>query len=122
MAEEVNNEPQEKSEMFFSLSEPIHKMAHKIPRHKCEKRELKIKSDLKPYLEDDHLENLRENPFQQGEDDAPTEGHREEHANNLPKSKYFQEVLQANRKRQEGQTLSFPDLRSKSSNFLTLVT
>ena len=37
VGEEVNNEPQAKSEMFFSLSEPMHKMAHKIPPHKCEK-------------------------------------------------------------------------------------
>ena len=29
MAEEVNNEPQEKSEMLFSLSEPMQKMSHK---------------------------------------------------------------------------------------------
>jgi len=39
----------------------------------CEKRELKIKSDLKPYFEDDHAENLRENSFRQGEDDAHKE-------------------------------------------------
>jgi len=60
---EVNNEPQEKSEMFFLVGEPVHKMAHKIPPHKCEKRELKIKSDLEPYFEDDHLENLSANSF-----------------------------------------------------------
>ena len=112
MGEEVNNEPQEKSGMFFSLSEPMHKMAHKIPLHKCEKRELQIKSDLKPYFEDAHLKNLGANFFRQGEDDTPIEGHGEEHANNLPKSK----------KHQEGQGLSFPDLPSESSNFLTLVT
>jgi len=41
--------------------------------HVCEKRELKIKSDLKPYFEDDHAENLRENSFRQGEDDAHKE-------------------------------------------------
>jgi len=58
-----------------------------------EKRELKIKSNLKPYFEDDHLENLRTNSFQQGEDDAPTGGHDEEHAKKLPKYKYFEEVL-----------------------------
>jgi len=50
MAEEVNNEAQEKSEMLFPISEPMRKMPHKIPLHKCEKRELKIKSDLKPYF------------------------------------------------------------------------
>jgi len=98
----INNEPQEKSEMFFSWSEPMHKMAHKISPHKCENRELKIKSDLKPYFEDDHLENLRPTSFRQGEDDAPMQGYDEEHANNLPKSKYFQEVLQAKRKHQVG--------------------
>jgi len=49
--------------MFFLLSEPIYKMAHKIPHHKSEKRELKVKSDLKPYFEDDDLENLRPNSF-----------------------------------------------------------
>jgi len=63
MAEEVNNQHQENSEMFFSLSEPTHKMAHKITPHKCEYTELKIKSDLKPYFEDDHHENLRANSF-----------------------------------------------------------
>jgi len=77
-------------------------MAHKIPPHKCEKKELKVKSDLKPYFEDDLLENLRENSFQQGKVDAPTEGHDEEQANNLAKSKYFQEVIQAKRKHPEG--------------------
>jgi len=70
MVEEVNNEPKEKSEILFSSSEPMCKMPHKIPPHKCEKRELKIKSDLKPYFEDDHLENLRPNSLSQGEDDA----------------------------------------------------
>ena len=68
-------------------------MAHKIPPYKCEKGEPKKKGDLKPYFEDDHLENSRANSFRQGEDDAPTEGHDEEHANNPPNSKYFQEVL-----------------------------
>jgi len=61
MAEEVNVEPQEKSEMLFSLWEPMHKLPHKIPHHKCEKREPKIKSDLKPHFKDNHLENLRAN-------------------------------------------------------------
>jgi len=32
-AEEVKNEPQQESEMLFSLSEPMHKMSHKIPPH-----------------------------------------------------------------------------------------
>jgi len=70
MVEEVNNEPQEMSEMLFSLSEPIRKMPHKIPPLKREKRKFKIKSDPKPYFEDDHLENLRANSFRQGVDDA----------------------------------------------------
>ena len=39
MAEEVNNEPQEKIEMLFSLTEPMEKIPRKIPPHKCEKRE-----------------------------------------------------------------------------------
>jgi len=43
VAEDVKNEPPEKSEMIFSLSEPMHKMSHRIPTHKWEKRELKIK-------------------------------------------------------------------------------
>jgi len=43
MPEDVKNEPPEKSEMIFSLSEPMNKISHKIPPHKCEKRELKIK-------------------------------------------------------------------------------
>ena len=77
MAEEDKNKPQEKSEILFLLSELIQKRPHKILPHKCEKRELKIKSDLKPYFEDDHLENLRVNSFRQGEDDAPMEGHYE---------------------------------------------
>jgi len=65
----------------------MHKVPHKIPPHKCEKRELKIKSDLKPYFEEDHLENLRVNSLRQGEDDVPMEGHAEEHVNYLPMSK-----------------------------------
>jgi len=64
MVEKVNNETQEKIEMLFSVSEPMHKMPHKIPPHKCEKGELKVKSNLKPYFEDDHLDNMRENSFQ----------------------------------------------------------
>ena len=52
MAEEVHKEPQEKSETLFSLREPMHKMPHKIPPYKCEKRELKIKSNLKAYFDD----------------------------------------------------------------------
>jgi len=48
MVEEVKNEPQEKSEMLFSLSELMQKVPHKIRPHKCEKGELEIKSDLKP--------------------------------------------------------------------------
>ena len=31
-------------------------------------------ADLKPYYEDDHLENLRANSFLKGEDDVPKEG------------------------------------------------
>jgi len=73
MATEVNNEPRENSEMLFSLSELMRKMPQKIPPHKCQKREPNIKSDLKPYFEDDHLENLRANCFRQGEGDACTE-------------------------------------------------
>jgi len=65
-------------------------MPHKISPHKCEKRELKIKSDLKPYFEDDHLDNLRGSSFRLGEHDAPMEGHDEDHVNRLPKSKYVQ--------------------------------
>ena len=98
----------------------MHKVPHKIPPHKCEKRELKIKSDLKPYFEDDHLENLRTNSFRQGEDDALIEGHEEEHANDQPKSKYVKEVLQAKRKHQQDQGLSVSNLHSKSNNFLAL--
>jgi len=79
--------------MLFSLSEPMHKTPHKSPPHKCEKRELKIKSHVKPYFEDDDIENLRANYFRQGEDDTPTEGHDEEHTKDLSKSKYVQEVL-----------------------------
>jgi len=37
MVEEVKNETQENNEMLFSLSEPMHKMSHKIRPHKCEK-------------------------------------------------------------------------------------
>jgi len=98
------------------------KVPHKISPHKCEKWELKIKSDLKPYFEDDHLENLRANSSQWVEDDAPTDTDDREHANKLPKSKYAQEVLQAKRKHQEGLGLSYQDLHNKSSNFLTVVT
>ena len=48
------------------------------------------KSDLKPYFEDDHLDNLRGSSFRLGEHDAPMEGHDEDHVNRLPKSKYVQ--------------------------------
>ena len=41
---------QEKSEMIFPLNEPTYKMPHKIAPYKCEKRELKIKSDLKTWF------------------------------------------------------------------------
>jgi len=43
--------------------------------------------DFKPYFEDDHLENLRENSFQQGEDDAPMKDLDEDHVQELPKPK-----------------------------------
>jgi len=46
MAEEVIIEPQEKSEIRFSLRESMHKMAYKILSHKSKKRELKIMSDV----------------------------------------------------------------------------
>jgi len=36
-------------------------------------KELKIKSDLKPYFECDHPENLRANSLRQGDDDAHIE-------------------------------------------------
>jgi len=77
-------------------------MPRKISPHKCEKRELKIKSDLKTYFEDDDLENLRENSFQQWEDDIPVEGHIDDHANGLLKFKDVQETLQTMRGHQEG--------------------
>ena len=69
--------------MIFPLSDRM----HKIPPDKGEKRELKTKSGLKTYFEDDHLQNLRANSFQQGEDDVPMEGQVDDHANELPKSK-----------------------------------
>jgi len=36
-------------------------------------------ADLKPYFDDDNLENLRANSLQQGEDDAPMKGQPKEH-------------------------------------------
>ena len=39
-------------------------MPHKIPPQNCETRELKIKSDLKTYFEDDDIENYKANSFQ----------------------------------------------------------
>ena len=42
-------------------------------------------ADLKPYLEDDHLENLRANSSQQGENDAPMEEQQGERQSNLLK-------------------------------------
>jgi len=53
-AEDVN-EAQEKSEMHFTLSDPVHKIPHKIPPHKSKKRELKGKSGLKTYFRHDRL-------------------------------------------------------------------
>ena len=77
------------------------KCPHKIPPHKCEKRELKINSDLKTYFEDDDLENLRPNSFQQAKDNVPIERYSEDHAIELPKSKDVQEMLQTMRDHKE---------------------
>ena len=70
-------------------------------------------ADLKPYFDDDHLENLRSNSLQ-GKDDVFVEGHD-------PKSKDIQGVLHAMRVYQEGSGLPLPGHIIKSSNFLTLV-
>jgi len=63
-------------------------MSHKFSLGSVKRENSRWKVDLKPYFEDGHLENLRENPFRKGEDDAPTDAHDDEHANDLPRSKY----------------------------------
>lgn len=66
--------------------------------------------DFKPYFEDDHLENLRANSFQQGEDDAPMKDLDEDHVQELPKPKEAQEILQVIRNHIEGQESHSPGL------------
>ena len=78
-------------------------------------------ADLKPYYEDDLLENLRANSFQQGEDNVPKEDHDHGQAQERPKSKEIQEVLKVMRNQLEDQVSYCPVLSSASSNFLTLV-
>jgi len=47
-------------------------------------------ADLSSYFEDDHLENLRSNSPQQGEDDAPMEGQEGEQVERPLKSREVQ--------------------------------
>ena len=63
---------------------------------------------------------LRENSFQQEEDDIPMEGHIENNANELPMSKDVQEMLQTMWDHQEGQGLPLPGPFSEINNFLAL--
>ena len=113
--------PNKKSQMIFSLNDHMYEMPHNITPYKCERTELKIESDLKTHFKDDDLENYGENSFQQGEDHVPMEGHINDHANKLPKSRDVQEMLQTMRDHQEGQGLLLPGPFSRISNFLTLV-
>jgi len=75
-------------------------------------------ADLKPYYDDDKLENLRANSPQQGEDDAPLVYHDEDQS----KSKDVEKIL----KLVENQLRALKDyfwiLLSKSLAFFTLVT
>ena len=70
----------------------------------------------------DHVENLRANSFQQGEDDVPMEGHVDDHANKLPKPKDVEEMLRAIWNHQEGQELPYSGPLNWGSNFVTLIT
>jgi len=73
--------------------------------------------DLKPYYEDDLLENLRANYLQQEEDDVPIEDHAQE----LPKPKEIQEVPKIMRNQLGGQESFFRGRSSTCSIIMTSV-
>ena len=74
-------------------------------------------ADLKPYYDDDELQNLRTNSLQQGEDDTPLV----DHDDGQPKTKDVQKVLQIMSSQFEAPEISFPILLCASPAFLTLV-
>jgi len=78
-------------------------------------------ADLQPYYEDDLLKHLRENSFQQGQDDVLMEDNDDGQAQEPPKSKEIQEVLKVIRNQLEDSVSYCPVLSSTSSMFLTLV-
>ena len=77
-------------------------MPHQFPAQKLEAREPNIKNDLKLYFEDDHLENLKANSLQQGDEDAPMGDLGGDHDKELATSKDVQKVLQTLRDRMAG--------------------
>jgi len=55
-------------------------------------------ADLKPYFDDDHRENLRENSLQQGEDDVPVESNARGQSQSESNAEEAQEAIQVVRK------------------------
>jgi len=78
-------------------------------------------ADLKLYYEDDLLENLTTNSFQQGEDDVPMKNHDDGQSQELPKSKEIQEVLKVMRNQLEDQVSYWPIISSVIDKILALV-
>ena len=91
----AENRNQKESEISIYLQNPNYKRPHKLAPKKLEATEPNIKNDLKQYFEDDHLENLKANSLQQGEDNAPMGDHSGDHDQDLLKSLKVQKVLQS---------------------------
>jgi len=79
-------------------------------------------ADLKPYFDDDKLENLRENSLQQGEDDVPIGSNEGDQVQRQSNPKEVQEVVQVVRKLMEDQGHYPAVLDSKYSKLVTLFT
>jgi len=79
-------------------------------------------ADLSPYFEDDHLENLRSNSLQQGEDDAPMEDQEGEQVEHPLKSKEVQHLLLTIGELQGESGLLTLGLASRSNHLVTLIT
>jgi len=79
-------------------------------------------ADLKPYFEDDHLENLRANSLQQGEDDALMEGNESGKSQSQSNSKEVQEAIQVVREFIEDQGYYLVVPVSACIKLVTLIT